>query len=157
MVNVTKMYHQPDCESFDAFGRVLSGTLKVGQEVKVLGETYSLDDQEDSAVKTISKLWLHQSRYRVEVTEVPAGCWALIEGVDSVLVKTGTLTALKGSDATCIFKPLPLNTRSVIKIAAEPMNPSELPKMLEGLRKLNKAYPLLSTKVEETALTLLLT
>ena len=35
----------------------------------------------------------------------------------------------------------------VIKIAAEPMNPSELPKMLEGLRKLNKAYPLLSTKV----------
>jgi translation elongation factor EF-G len=35
------------------------------------------------------------------------------------------------------------------------MNPSELPKMLEGLRKLNKAYPLLSTKVE--ALTLLLT
>ena len=68
MVNVTKMYHQPDCESFDAFGRVLSGTLKVGQDVKVLGETYSLEDQEDSAVKTISKLWLHQSRYRVEVT-----------------------------------------------------------------------------------------
>ena len=98
MVNVTKMYHQPDCESFDAFGRVLSGTLKVGQEVKVLGETYSLEDQEDSAVKTITKLWLHQSRYRVEVTEVPAGCWALIEGVDSVLVKTGTLTAVKGSD-----------------------------------------------------------
>jgi U5 small nuclear ribonucleoprotein component len=30
------------------------------------------------------------------------------------------------------------------------MNPSELPKMLEGLRKLNKAYPLLSTKVEES-------
>ena len=47
MVNVTKMYHQADCESFDAFGRVLSGTLKVGQEIKVLGETYSLEDQED--------------------------------------------------------------------------------------------------------------
>ena len=30
MVNVTKMYHQPDCENFDALGRVLSGTLKVG-------------------------------------------------------------------------------------------------------------------------------
>ena len=50
----------------------------------MLGETYSLDDQEDSAVKTITRLWLHQSRYRVEVTEVPAGCWALIEGIDSV-------------------------------------------------------------------------
>ena len=65
MVNLTKMYHKPDCESFDAFGRVLSGTLKVGSEVKVLGEAYSLDDQEDSAVRTISKLWLYQARYRV--------------------------------------------------------------------------------------------
>ena len=54
MVNVTKMYHTPDCENFDAFGRVLSGTLKVGDEVKVLGESYSLDDQEDSATKRVS-------------------------------------------------------------------------------------------------------
>jgi len=150
MCNVTKMYHKPDCESFDAFGRVLSGTLRVGQEVRVLGETYTLDDQEDSAVKTVTKLWLHQSRYRVEVSEVPAGCWALIEGVESVLVKTGTLTSVRGADAACIFRPLPFNTRSVIKVAAEPINPSELPKMLEGLRKLNKSYPLLSTKVEES-------
>ena len=150
MVNLTKMYHKPDCESFDAFGRVLSGTLKVGAEVKVLGEAYSLDDQEDSAVRTISKLWLYQARYRVEVTEVPAGCWALVEGVESSLVKTGTLTAPDAPDDVCIFKPLQHNTLSVMKVAAEPLNPSELPKMLEGLRKLNKAYPLLVTKVEES-------
>ncbi len=30
------------------------------------------------------------------------------------------------------------------------MNPSELPKMLDGLRKVNKSYPLLNTKVEES-------
>ena len=41
MVNVTKMYHTPDCESFDAFGRVLAGTLRVGDEVNVLGESYT--------------------------------------------------------------------------------------------------------------------
>ncbi len=39
------------------------------------------------------------------------------------------------------------NTQSVIKIAVEPVNPSELPKMLDGLRKVNKSYPLLATKV----------
>ena len=37
-----------------------------------------------------------------------------------------------------------------MKIAIEPVQPSELPKMLEGLRKVNKAYPLLSTRVEES-------
>ena len=32
----------------------------------------------------------------------------------------------------------------------EPVNPSELPKMLDGLRKVNKSYPLLATRVEES-------
>ena len=46
-----------------------------------------------------------------------------------------------------IFRPLKFNTQSVVKIAVEPVNPSELPKMLDGLRKVNKSYPLLVTKV----------
>jgi U5 small nuclear ribonucleoprotein component len=43
-----------------------------------------------------------------------------------------------------------MNTVSVIKIAIEPHIPSELPKMLEGIRKCDKSYPLLETKVEES-------
>jgi translation elongation factor EF-G len=35
-------------------------------------------------------------------------------------------------------------------IPVEPVNPSELPKMLDGLRKVNKSYPLLATRVEES-------
>ena len=42
------------------------------------------------------------------------------------------------------------NTVPVIKVAIEPLIPSELPKMLEGLRKVSKSYPLLVTKVEES-------
>lgn len=41
-------------------------------------------------------------------------------------------------------------TQSVLKVAVEPIAPSELPKMLSGLRSINKSYPLLSTKVEES-------
>jgi len=37
-----------------------------------------------------------------------------------------------------------------MKVAIEPLIPSELPKLLEGLRKVSKSYPLLSTKVEES-------
>jgi U5 small nuclear ribonucleoprotein component len=35
-------------------------------------------------------------------------------------------------------------------VAIEPVNPSELPKMLDGLRKINKSYPIVTTKVEES-------
>ena len=85
------------------------------------------------------------------VTRHASSLQVLIEGVEASLIKTGTITAL-GADAelVSIFKPLAFNTLSTVKLAAEPLNPSELPKMLEGLRKLNKAYPLLGTKVEES-------
>lgn len=52
-----------------------------------------------------------------------------------------------------IFRPLKFNTASVIKIAVEPVNPSELPKMLDGLRKVNKSYPSLTTKVDPSTVT----
>ena len=38
MVNVVKMYRTPDASDFLAFGRVLSGVVKSGMEVDVLGE-----------------------------------------------------------------------------------------------------------------------
>jgi U5 small nuclear ribonucleoprotein component len=43
---------------FYAFGRIISGTLKKGDEVKVLGEGYTIEDEEDLVVKTIQKLWI---------------------------------------------------------------------------------------------------
>jgi len=39
---------------------------------------------------------------------------------------------------------------SLFFFLVEPVNPSELPKMLDGLRKVNKSYPLLATRVEES-------
>lgn len=78
-----------------------------------------------------------------------AGNWVLIEGVDASIMKTATIAGadFEGVD---IFKPLDFHTESVIKVALEPLNPSELPKMLEGLRKISKTYPLAQTKVEES-------
>lgn len=66
--------------------------------------------------------------------------------VPSCLPLRPFLTLFFGSQAQ-IFRPLKFNTTSVIKIAVEPVNPSELPKMLDGLRKVNKSYPSLTTKV----------
>lgn len=63
------------------------------------------------------------------------------------LFRPGAPTPLHFGSQAQIFRPLKFNTTSVIKIAVEPVNPSELPKMLDGLRKVNKSYPSLTTKV----------
>lgn len=150
MVHTCKMYSTEDGVSFRVFGRVLSGTVRSNEQVKVLGENYSLEDEEDSRVVTMGRLWISEARYTVEVNRVPAGNWVLMEGVDEPIVKTSTITQARGNEEAHIFRPLKFCTSSVIKIAVEPVNPSELPKMLDGLRKVNKSYPLITTKVEES-------
>ncbi|XP_063227260.1 116 kDa U5 small nuclear ribonucleoprotein component [Bacillus rossius redtenbacheri] len=150
MVHSTKMYPTEECTFFQVLARVMSGTLSAGQEVRVLGENYSLSDEEDSRILTVGRLWVYEARYKVEVSRVPAGNWVLIEGIDQPIVKTSTITDINIYDDLYIFRPLKFNTQSVIKIAVEPVNPSELPKMLDGLRKVNKSYPLLATRVEES-------
>lgn len=62
MVQVTKLYHTTDAQSFRAFGRVMSGTLKKGVEVKVLGEEYSPEDEEDMMRATVEDLWISEAR-----------------------------------------------------------------------------------------------
>lgn len=150
MVHSSKMYPTEDCTFFQVLARVMSGTIHAGQEVRVLGENYSLMDEEDSRILQVGRLWIYEARYKVELNRVPSGNWVLIEGIDQCIVKTSTITDINVTEDLYIFRPLKFNTQSIIKIAVEPVNPSELPKMLDGLRKVNKSYPLLSTRVEES-------
>lgn len=152
VIQVTKLFSTTDASKFNAFGRIYSGTVRPNQQVRVLGEGYSIDDEEDMVVATINDTWIAETRYNVPVDGVPAGNWVLLSGVDNSIVKTATLVPLKlpNDEDAYIFKPIQHMTESVFKVAVEPVNPSELPKMLEGLRKINKSYPLISTKVEES-------
>lgn len=150
VIHTVKNYSTSDATTFHVYGRVFSGTLNANQQVKILGENYSLQDEEDSRYCQVGRIWIYNARYRVEVNRIPAGNWVLIEGIEQSIVKTATIIEPKGCERAQIFRPLKFNTTSVIKIAVEPVNPSELPKMLDGLRKVNKSYPLLNTKVEES-------
>jgi len=151
LVHTSKQYPTQDGTAFHVFGRIFSGTLQSGQMVRILGENYSIDDEEDSRLLQAGRLWIFNARYKVELNRIPVGNWVLIEGVDEPIVKTATITEpMEGAEEAHIFRPLKFNTKSVVKIAVEPVNPSELPKMLDGLRKVNKSYPLVNTKVEES-------
>ncbi|OJJ63226.1 hypothetical protein ASPSYDRAFT_86867 [Aspergillus sydowii CBS 593.65] len=152
IVHVTKLLANTDASRFNALGRIMSGTARPGQQVRVLGEGYTPDDEEDMVHATISETWIAETRYNIPTSGVTAGNLVLLGGVDNSIVKTATLTSTKfeDDDEAHIFKPIRHMTESVFKIAVEPVNPSELPKMLEGLRKVNKSYPLISTKVEES-------
>ena len=117
MLHVVKLYSAPDGESFQAFGRVYSGTVSAGQSVRVLGEAYTLEDEEDMAVREVTGLSVGQGRYRLEVSRARPGNWVLLEGVDGPINKTATLTEARGNDEAAIFRPLTFDVAPVLKRA----------------------------------------
>jgi U5 small nuclear ribonucleoprotein component len=152
VMHVTKLFNTVDAKKFNAFAKVLSGTAKAGDEVRVLGEGYTLDDEEDMVKATITDTWIAEARYNIPTSGVPAGNWVLLGGVDNSINKTATIVqpTLPDEEDAYVFKPIRHFFESVFKVAVEPINPSELPKMLDGLRRVNKSYPLVTTKVEES-------
>jgi U5 small nuclear ribonucleoprotein component len=152
-IYVAKLFPKHDASAFDALGRVMSGAVKPGDRVRVLGEAYTPEDEEDCAVATVTAVWSYQARYRVPLARAAAGAWVLLEGLDATITKTATLVpefAGEAGEEAHVFRPLRLDARAVVKIATEPLNPGELPKMVEGLRRLARSYPALVTKVEES-------
>jgi U5 small nuclear ribonucleoprotein component len=81
-----------DC--FYAYGRIISGTLHQGQEVKVMGENFNLEEEEDVVVTKASKLWIMQAggRFKIQIDKATAGNWVAIEGIDGSITKTATVT-----------------------------------------------------------------
>jgi U5 small nuclear ribonucleoprotein component len=57
---------------FSLFGRVLSGSIKAGDQVRCLGEGYTPDDEEDQSFQSVDALHVYQSRY-LQVFDVVLG------------------------------------------------------------------------------------
>ena len=133
VINIVKLFNTPDGSKFLSLGRVYSGTVRAGQVVKVLGEAYTQEDEEDMAVVEVAALYVSAARFSIEVSSAKAGNWVLIEGIDGPIKKTATVTDAHTEDIS-IFRPLKFDSSSVMKLAVEPLKPAELPKMVEGLR-----------------------
>jgi U5 small nuclear ribonucleoprotein component len=152
VMHAAKSYPRGDGARFDSFCRVLAGTVRVGDRVRVLGPRYSAADEEDMTVQEVTRLWVYQAgRYKIEVNRATAGNWVLVEGLDGGVYKAATVVALDtaGADVS-VLRPLQFGTTAGMKVAVEPLVPSELPKVLDGLRRLGKCYPLVETRVLES-------
>mmetsp|Transcript_18264 Transcript_18264/g.28369 ORF Transcript_18264/g.28369 Transcript_18264/m.28369 type:complete len:849 (-) Transcript_18264:1014-3560(-) len=136
---VSKMVPSTDKGRFIAFGRVFSGTVKTGQKVRILGPNYSPGKKTDLAVKNIQRTLLMMGRKVEIVDSVPCGNTIGLVGIDQFLLKTGTLT---DSDHAYPLKNLKYSVSPVVRVAVEPKNPGDLPKLVEGLKRLSKSDPL---------------
>lgn len=147
MLFVSKMVPTSDKGRFYAFGRVFSGTVKTGQKVRILGPNYEPGKKTDLFVKPIQRTVIMMGRYVEPVNDIPCGNTVGLVGVDGYLLKSGTLTT--HDDAHCIA-PMKFSVSPVVRVAVEAKNPADLPKLVEGLKRLCKSDPCVVATVEES-------
>ncbi|KAK6457172.1 ATP dependent RNA helicase and U5 mRNA splicing factor [Scheffersomyces xylosifermentans] len=150
VARVLKLVESADANKFYTLVRVYKGTIKIGSRLKVLGENFN-EDNENYRIEVVDELYIPGGRYKVPVDQVGKGSIAIIGGIDSTISKGATILSenqpLEHIQALSIPS---YGNKSVFKVAVEPANPSELPKLLEGLRKVNKAYLAAVINVEES-------
>merc|ERR1719498_368021 len=147
MMYVSKMIPMSDKGRFYAFGRVFSGTIATGQKVRIQGPHYKPGSKEDLNVKTIQRTVLMMGRTTEQIADVPCGNTVALVGVDQFIVKTGTLSTFEDSHNIADMK---YSVSPVVKVSVKPKDGKDLPKMVEGLKKLSKSDPLVVCTIEES-------
>lgn len=148
MMYVSKMVPTSDKGRFYAFGRVFSGTISMGQKVRIMGPGYEPGKKGDLYLKTIQRTVLMMGRKTEAVDNVPCGNTVALVGVDQFLTKTGTIST---SETAHNIRVMKYSVSPVVRVAIKPKNQSELPKLIQGMNRLSKSDPLvLCINNEET-------
>ncbi|KAJ5067332.1 eukaryotic translation elongation factor 2 [Anaeramoeba ignava] len=144
---ISKMVPTTDKGRFYAFGRVFSGTIKSGQKVRIMGPNYEPGKKEDLFVKNIQRVVLMMGRYVETLSDCPCGNIAGLVGIDQYLLKSGTIS---DSETAHNLRVMKFSVSPVVRVAVEAKHPADLPKLVEGLRRLSKSDPCVQCIIEES-------
>lgn len=147
MMYISKMVPTSDKGRFYAFGRVFSGKVATGMKARIQGPNFTPGKKEDLYEKNIQRTILMMGRYIEAIEDVPSGNICGLVGVDQFLVKSGTITTFKDAHNLKVMK---FSVSPVVRVAVEAKNPAELPKLVEGLKRLAKSDPMVQCIFEES-------
>ncbi|KAI3426362.1 hypothetical protein D9Q98_008734 [Chlorella vulgaris] len=149
MMYVSKMIPAADKGRFYAFGRVFAGRIATGKKVRIMGPNYVPGTKKDLYVKTVQRTVLCMGRRQEAVEDVPCGNTVALVGLDQFITKNATLADEKADDSHTI-KAMKFSVSPVVRVAVEPKVASDLPKLVEGLKRLAKSDPMVQCSIEET-------
>ena len=147
-----------DAEHLIGFARLYSGTLTVGDSIYVLPPKFSPASPHatpEPQKVTITALYLLMGRGLEPLISVPAGVVFGIGGLEGHILKSGTLCSqLEGS---VNLAGVSMGSEPIVRVALEPVNPSDLNKMIDGMRMLEQSDPCAQYEVLESGEHVILT
>lgn len=146
---ISKMVPTADKGRFFAFGRIFAGKVKSGQKCRIMGNNFVMGKKTDLYDdKPIQRCVLMMGRYQEAVDDMPCGNVVGLVGVDKYIVKTATIT--DSEETPYPLKDMKYSVSPVVRVAVEARNPADLPKLVEGLKRLAKSDPLVLCFIEES-------
>jgi len=139
MMYISKMVPTSEKGRFYAFGRVFSGTITTGHTVRIMGPDYVPGKKTDLYIKKVQRVILMMGRYVEQMSDCPCGNIVGLVGIDAYLLKAGTISTFDGAHN---FVTMKYSVSPVVRVAVEVLNASDLPKLMEGLKRLAKSDPL---------------
>jgi len=147
MIFISKMVPTNDKGRFYAFGRVFSGVVATGQKVRIMGPNYVPGSKNDLNIKNIQRTVIMMAGKVEAVPDVPCGNTVGLVGVDQYLLKQGTIATAEDAHNIRVMK---YSVSPVVRVAVDVKNASDLPKLVDGLKKLSKSDPLVLCYTEES-------
>lgn len=147
MLYVSKMVPTSDKGRFYAFGRVFSGTVRSGLKVRIQGANYTPGKKDDLFIKAIQRTVLMMGGKVEPIDDMPAGNIVGLVGIDQFLLKSGTLTTI---DTAHNLKVMKFSVSPVVRRSVQVKNAQDLPKLVEGLKRLSKSDPCVLTLTNES-------
>jgi elongation factor 2 len=148
MMYISKMVPADASHSrFFAFGRVFSGVVRTGMKARIMTPEYVPGKKTGLYVKSIQRTVIMMGRYVEQVPDIPCGNTCGLVGVDQYILKSGTISS---SEVAHNFRVMRYSVSPVVRVAVEPKNAQDLPKLVEGLKRLSKSDPLVLCYTEES-------
>merc|ERR1712072_223098 len=147
MVYISKMVPTADNSRFVAFGRVFAGKIKTGQKARIMGPNYVPGNKQDLYVKNIQRVTIMMAGKTEAIDDVPCGNTVGIVGVDAYILKTGTIAT---DESAHNIKVMKYSVSPVVEQSVRPKNAADLPKLVEGLKRLSKSDPIVVCKTSES-------
>jgi len=149
MMYVSKMIPTADKGRFLAFGRVFAGRIGTGLKCRIMGSNFVVGEKKDLYNKAVQRTVLCMGRKQEAVEDVPCGNTVALVGLDQYITKTATITNEKNDDCHPM-KAMKFSVSPVVRVAVEPKLASDLPKLVEGLKRLARSDPMVQCIIEET-------
>ncbi|KAL6795573.1 elongation factor 2 [Trichoderma sp. SZMC 28012] len=147
MLYVSKMVPTSDKGRFYAFGRVFSGVVRSGLKVRIQGPNYVPGKKDDLFIKAIQRTVLMMGGKVEPIDDMPAGNIVGLVGIDQFLLKSGTLTT---SETAHNLKVMKFSVSPVVRRSVQVKNAQDLPKLVEGLKRLSKSDPCVLISTSES-------